>query len=191
MQGIRIGVTNLDSDYSCLGFFKEGGQPNLKTEKLSEYLEIDGNETIYIYFKLGSVLKYDEKNKYFYYEYKSHPQTAVMTYDVDFDKHLTSYKDTVEYTEFESGGRDFIILNYSYSSDTLADKKDAYLSYDGEKFLGVYLNDSWCWLRFDPVIYRVSNVGTVNDSSATLYENPVLDIKILFSLPIGFEDSIQ
>ena len=98
------------------------------------------------------------------------------------------YKDGVECRQFEKDGQEFVILNYNYDSDDLA--SEAYKNYDGQKFLGVFLNDTLHWLKFEPVVYRVSEVGVEKDDLDKVFDNPILEIKILFNLPIGFEDDL-
>lgn len=115
-------------------------------------------------------LKYDSVDKYYYFEDGEFPQTAVVTYDSNFNTLLTNVCD---YTDsFESNGITFYTHTYTYASG----EDSSFSAYTGKRFLGFEMpttrtvklrNDSTTsrtfsagttyWFEYEPIRWRVSD----------------------------------
>ncbi len=119
-------------------------------------------------------LKYDSVDKYYYFEDGEFPQTAVVTYDSNFNTLLTNVCD---YTDsFESNGITFYTHTYTYSSG----EDSSFSAYTGKRFLGFempttrtvkFRNDSTTsrtfsagttyWFEYEPIRWRVSDYDSL------------------------------
>ena len=103
-----------------------------------------GSVTYYVYFKQVSpnVLKYDETDKYFYFEDGYYPQSRA-TNESTLNTLGNSYK-TGETINYNDGTNNVELPVYSYGSD---------------RYVKVTINGTSAWFKFEPIRWRISDYG--------------------------------
>ena len=103
------------------------------------------NTDYYIYFKQLSDnrLKYDETDKYFYFEDGYYPQSRA-TNESTLNSLGDGYK-TGEIINYNNGESNVELLVYSYS---------------GDRYVKVEKNNTSAWFKFEPIRWRISDYGT-------------------------------
>ena len=175
LQGSDLSVkVTAKTDYVFVGATKEGTTPH-PTEKPSdttEFLGISEDTTINIYINLLSqnVLKYDENEKYFYFECGSAPQSYVGD---ELNERLRTSNDRSilgdsfgkinGFEAIDDSGELFVYSIYDSVEDSWGD----YVGIKANKTQGLLLNDEWVevvageeyWFNVETIRWRVSDYG--------------------------------
>ncbi len=134
--------------YAFVGFSTYSTPPaaisNPTTSRRSSqtYAPTKGFATYYVYFKQlsGNQLKYDEVDKYFYFEDGYYPQSRA-TNEGTLNSSASATGETINYND----GRSNVELPvYSYGSD---------------RFVKVTKNGTSAWFKFEPIRWRISDYG--------------------------------
>ena len=175
LQGSDLSVkVTAKTDYVFIGATKEGTTPH-PTEKPSdttEFLGISEDTTINIYINLLSqnILKYDEIEKYFYFECGMAPQSYVGN---ELNERLRASNDRSilgdsfgKINGFEAIDDSGELFAYSIY-DSVEGSWGDYVGIKANKTQGLLLNDEWVevvaggeyWFKVETIRWRVSDYG--------------------------------
>ncbi len=140
-------MANANSGYVFAGFSTSSTpsasikNPSAPVNTTATYYPTSGTN-YYVYFKQlsGNLLKYDETDKYFYFEDGYYPQSRA-TNEGTLNSSASATGETINYND----GRNNVELSvYSYGSD---------------RFVKVTKNGTSAWFKFEPIRWRISDYG--------------------------------
>ena len=169
-------VVSVDG-YICTGIWLEDETVSTTSEVTSRTVNPGYGDEYDDYYRrdIKIYLRQISNNKLnsYYFSDGTFPQTAVVTYNTAFNTLLTNRCD--EKTYFDSNGKRFYIMTYTYSS---SDDK-TYAAYSGQKFLGfeytsatktiklknregtltncTFTNGTTYWFKFEPIRWRITD----------------------------------